>query len=80
MENDILEVIKFRKLLADRFYDYGYYNVYDSVFRKRVDKWLKNEKLKEDTRELGRHIQQTNATEVKTYIAFFKLVERDVMI
>lgn len=89
------EVKKFKHLLASEFYDYDYKDVYDSVFRARVDAILEGvilnpelmtEEEKEDLTEerckqsleiykIGKHIQETNSTSVKLYIAFFAAIE-----
>lgn len=42
------EIKKFRVLLVDRFHDYDYHDVYDSVFRSRVDLIMKSVKLNVD--------------------------------
>jgi hypothetical protein len=89
------EVVRFRKLLADKFYDYDYRDVYESVFRNRVDVLLENinfdpEKMSEEEKQgltekqkvlsmkifkIGKEIQETDSTEVKLYILFFKTIE-----
>lgn len=85
----LVEVSVFRKLLVDKFYDYGYLDVYDSVFRQRVDSFLTYIKFEEDEcltkkqndlckliLKIGKEIQETNSSEVKLYIKFFRCIEQ----
>jgi hypothetical protein len=70
------EIKRFRNVLSDSFYDYGIYNVYDSVFFDRIQVIMQYVNLEdhEKIRELGSHIVETNSTDVKLFIKFFSLI------
>ena len=67
----------FVEVLADQFIDYNHLDVYDSVFRNRVDEIVEtiifedNEKYIE---EFGEYIRATNSTKARDFLKFFKMV------
>jgi hypothetical protein len=70
------QVRKFMHDLAE-LYDYGHYDVYDSVFFTRVGDIMVDTVFDENTasiRDLGQQILDTRSTSVKLYIAFFKAI------
>lgn len=67
----------FVEVLADQFIDYDHLDVYDSVFRNRVDEIVEtiifedNEKYIE---EFGEYIRATNSTKARDFMKFFNMV------
>jgi hypothetical protein len=75
-EERINELKKFVALLADRFIDYDRLDVYDSVFRSRVDTIVETVGFDETSRhieELGEYIRATNSTKVRDFMKFFQI-------
>lgn len=76
-ESRLDELAAFVRLLADRFIDYDYYDVYNSVFRQRVDEIIDTVKFDSESRhihEFGVYIQATNSTKSRDFMKFFKLI------
>jgi hypothetical protein len=76
-ESRLDELRGFIALLADRFIDYDYYDVYDSVFRQRVDEILDTVKFDANSHyieEFGEYIRATNSTKVRDFMKFFKMI------
>jgi hypothetical protein len=81
------EAKRFLEVLSDDLIDYDHYNVYNSVFRKRVDQYLENinfsdlegmaEKqvaLAKTVHTLGLAIQASDTTKTRDFLAFFKSI------
>jgi hypothetical protein len=71
------EIKKFRELLADQFYDYEIYDVYDSVFMDRVQTIMESVgdfEGQEELVKLGKQIVDTKSTSVKLFIQFFGMI------
>ncbi|NBR60677.1 hypothetical protein EB118_02790 [bacterium] len=78
------ELKTFRCLLADRFYDYDFHHVYESVFFDRVELIMKtvdfdcgkikDEHFLKEIRDLGNYIVDTRSTEVRLFIIFFDMI------
>jgi NDP-sugar pyrophosphorylase family protein len=76
-ESRLDELAAFVALLSDRFIDYDYYDVYDSVFRKRVDEIIDTVKFDSDSQhihEFGVYIQATNSTKARDFMKFFQMI------
>lgn len=76
-EERLDELKGFVELLADRFIDYNHYNVYDSVFRQRVDEIVESIKFDEESQhieEFGEYIRATNSTKARDFMKFFILI------
>ena len=76
-ESRLDELRGFVALLADQFIDYDHFNVYDSVFRKRVDEILDSIKFDSDSQhieEFGEYIRATNSTKCRDFMKFFQLI------
>ena len=75
-ESRLDELRCFVALLAD-FIDYDYYDVYDSVFRQRVDEIVDTIKFDADSQhieEFGEYIRATNSTKVRDFMKFFQMI------
>jgi len=81
------EARRFLEALSDDLIDYDHYNVYNSVFRMRVDEYLEhidfrdvggmNEHqvgLAKDVQRLGLAIQESDTTKTRDFLAFFKSI------
>ena len=76
-ESRLDELRGFVALLADQFIDYDHYDVYDSVFRQRVDEIVETIKFDEDSQhieEFGEYIRATNSTKARDFMKFFQLI------
>lgn len=76
-EKRLDELKEFVALLADQFIDYDHYNVYDSVFRQRVDDIVDGIKFDEDSRhieEFGEYIRATDSTKARDFLKFFVMI------
>lgn len=76
-EERLDELKGFVELLSDRFIDYNHYNVYDSVFRQRVDEIVETIKFDEDSQhieEFGEYIRATNSTKARDFLKFFMMI------
>jgi hypothetical protein len=76
-ESRLDELRGFVALLADHFIDYDHYDVYDSVFRQRVDEIVETIKFDEDSQhieEFGEYIRATNSTKARDFMKFFQLI------
>ena len=75
-EQRIAELKSFVALLADRFIDYDILDVYDSVFRTRVDSIVETVLFDPENahvEELGEYIRATNSTKCRDFMKFFQL-------
>lgn len=76
-ESRLDELKRFVALLADQFIDYDHLDVYDSVFRNRVDEIIETIVFKEDEmyiEEFGEYIRATNSTKARDFLKFFKML------
>ena len=76
-ESRLDELRGFVALLADQFIDYDHFDVYDSVFRSRVDEILDTIKFDSDSQhieEFGEYIRATNSTRCRDFMKFFQLI------
>jgi hypothetical protein len=76
-EERLKELKGFVELLADSFIDYDHYNVYDSVFRQRVDEIVESIKFDENSQhieEFGEYIRATNSTKARDFLKFFMMI------
>lgn len=76
-ESRLDELCGFVALLADRFIDYDYYDVYDSVFRQRVDEIVDTIKFDADSQhieEFGEYIRASNTTKARDFMKFFQMI------
>lgn len=76
-ESRLDELRGFVSLLADQFIDYDHFDVYDSVFRNRVDEILDSIKFDSDSHhieEFGEYIRATNSTKARDFMKFFQLI------
>ena len=76
-ESRLDELRGFVALLADRFIDYDYYDVYDSVFRQRVDEIVDTIKFDADSQhieEFGEYIRATKSTKARDFMKFFQMI------
>ena len=82
-----LEAKMFLEVLADDLLDYDHYNVYNSVFRKRVDEYFaeidfsmtegfseESVKLVKTIESLGKMIRETETTKTRDFLAFYKAI------
>ena len=70
------EMKRFMYLLADRFIDYEYYDVYNSVFYSRVVTFIENmtyDKDSEHIKEAAYQIYNSKTTNARDYLKFFKM-------
>jgi hypothetical protein len=73
-ESRLDELKRFVALLADQFIDYDHLDVYDSVFRNRVDEIIETIVFKEEEayiEEFGEYIRATNSTKARDFMKFF---------
>jgi hypothetical protein len=76
-EKRLAELKTFTEILADKFIDYDHLDVYDSVFRQRVDEILDSIKFDEDCahiEEFGEYIRATNSTKCRDFLKFFMMI------
>ena len=76
-ESRLDELKRFVALLADQFIDYDHLDVYDSVFRNRVDEIIETIVFKEDEMYIeafGEYIRATNSTKARDFLKFFKML------
>jgi hypothetical protein len=76
-ESRLEELKGFVALLADQFIDYDHLDVYDSVFRNRVDEIVETIAFKEDEayiEEFGEYIRATNSTKARDFLKFFSML------
>lgn len=76
-ESRLDELKAFVELLADQFIDYDHHDVYDSVFRNRVDEIVETIVFKEHEKyieEFGEYIRATNSTKARDFLKFFKMI------
>jgi len=76
-EKRLAELKTFTEVLADKFIDYGHLDVYDSIFRQRVDEIVENIKFDEDSQhieEFGEYIRATNSTKCRDFLKFFMMI------
>lgn len=82
-----LEAKMFLEVLADDLLDYDHLNVYNSVFRKRVDEYFaeidfsmtegfseESVKLVKTVESLGKMIRETETTKTRDFLAFYKSI------
>ena len=82
-----LEVKMFVEVLADDLIDYDHLNVYNSVFRKRVDDYFEeidfsmtegfsaeSIRLLTILKILGTKIRETETTKTRDFLAFYKAI------
>jgi len=77
IESRLDELRSFVALLADQFIDYDHYDVYDSVFRQRVDEIVDSIKFDADVahiEEFGEYIRATNSTKARDFMKFFMMI------
>lgn len=75
-EERIAELKTLTALLADRFIDYDILDVYDSVFRTRVDAIVETVLFDAENahvEELGEYIRASNSTKCRDFLKFFQL-------
>lgn len=75
-EQRIAELKTFIALLADRFIDYDILDVYDSVFRNRVDAIVETALFvggETHIEEFGEYIRASNSTKCRDFLKFFQL-------
>lgn len=81
------EARRFLEVLSDDLIDYDHYNVYNSVFRKRVDEYLEQidfgdlegmndhqVSLAKTSHKLALAIQASDTTKTRDFLAFFKSI------
>ena len=76
-EKRLAELKTFTEVLADKFIDYGHLDVYDSIFRQRVDDIVESIKFDEDSQhieEFGEYIRATNSTKCRDFLKFFMMI------
>ena len=76
-EKRLAELRTFTEILADQFIDYDHLDVYDSVFRHRVDEILDTIKFDADCahiEEFGEYIRATNSTKCRDVLKFFMMI------
>ena len=76
-EKRLAELKVFTEILADKFIDYDHLDVYDSIFRHRVDEILDSIKFDEDSQhieEFGEYIRATNSTKCRDFLKFFMMI------
>jgi hypothetical protein len=76
-EKRLAELKTFTEVLADQFIDYNHLDVYDSIFRHRVDEILDSIKFDENCQhieEFGEYIRATNSTKSRDFLKFFMMI------
>jgi hypothetical protein len=76
-EHRLAELQTFTEVLSDQFIDYNHLDVYDSIFRHRVDEILDAIKFDEDSQhieEFGEYIRATNSTKCRDFLKFFMMI------
>lgn len=80
-EKRLAEIKIFSDLLVNRFIDYDCTDVYNSVFRDRVNKIMDTIVWEKETGdnanailEFGTYIQAVNSTKTRDFTKFFKLI------
>ena len=73
-ESRLDELRGFVALLADQFIDYDHFDVYDSVFRSRVDEILDSIKFDSDSHHLEEFGEYIRATKARDFMKFFQLI------
>ena len=76
-EKRLAELRTFTEILADKFIDYDHLDVYDSVFRHRVDEIIETIKFDEESahiEEFGEYIRATNSTKARDFLKFFMMI------
>lgn len=76
-EKRLAELKTFTEVLADKFIDYDHLDVYDSIFRHRVDEIVESIIFEEEAKyieEFGEYIRATNSTKARDFLKFFMMV------
>ena len=76
-EKRLAELKTFTEVLADKFIDYDHLDVYDSIFRQRVDEIVEGITFDEDSahiEEFGEYIRATNSTNSRDFLKFFMMI------
>ena len=76
-EKRLAELKIFTEILADTFIDYDHLDVYDSIFRQRVDEIIDTIEFEEGCyhiEEFGEYIRATNSTKTRDFLKFFMMI------
>lgn len=76
-EHRLAELRMFTEVLSDQLIDYNHLDVYDSIFRHRVDQILDTIIFDENCQhieEFGEYIRATNSTQCRDFLKFFMMI------
>jgi len=77
IEHRLAELQTFTEILSDQLIDHDHLDVYDSIFRHRVDEILDAIEFDENCQhieEFGEYIRATNSTKCRDFLKFFTMI------